>query len=215
MSFFIAAPLHKRRKSGRKRSDVPHSQSCDVSFHKATRVFKSKAISAKIAGPVESMPDISREMSDSHQPKLQPVKYNLSLMITRQDFSRNSALRSWLLVNGRKLKGRPLDSLGRECYVFSLSTSDGCPIKGIVQSRVPASSTSNHDTSRPARHVNTGSKPSRMRNANGMPNSEEIDRAEAESCGVTPIKRGFESDSAFQRRSERHERARYGRSQFE
>lgn len=215
MPLYITAPLHKRRKSGRKRSDVQRSQTCDVSFHKATRVLKSKAVSARVVGPVESMPDISREMSDSHCGKLQPVKYKLSLTVTRQDFSRNSALRSWLLINGRKLKGRPLDSLGRECYVFSLATAEGCPVKGVIQSRVPMSSTSNHDTLRPARHVNTGSKPSRMRNTTGMPNPEEIDRAEAESCGVRPIKRGMESDSAFQRRSEMHERARYGRSSFD
>lgn len=215
MSLYITTPLHKRRKSSRKRSDVQRSQSCDIRFNKSSGKVSFGSASSVVDASGTDLPDISREMSDSHEPKLQAIKYKLSLTVTRQEFSRNSALRAWLLINGRKLKGRPLDSLGRECYVFSLITAEGCPVKGIVQARVPMSSTSNHDTLRPARHVNTGSKPSRMRNTNGMPNLEEIDRAEAESCGVRPIKRGMESDSAFQRRSEMHERARYGRSQFD
>jgi len=66
-----------------------------------------------------------------------------------------------------------------------------------------------------ARFVNTGSKPSRTRRIDGMPTREEIDRAEAESCGIVPLKRGLESDDAYQRRSERHERDRYRRSNFD
>lgn len=65
------------------------------------------------------------------------------------------------------------------------------------------------------RFRNTGSKPSRTRNVTGNPSREEIDRAEADLNGVTPLKRGLESDDAYQRRSERHERDRYRRSNFD
>lgn len=69
--------------------------------------------------------------------------------------------------------------------------------------------------SQAAKFRNTGSKPSRTRFVSGNASREEIDRREAASKGVTPIKRGLESDEAYSRRSERHERARYGRSRFD
>lgn len=221
MPVFIRAPSHKKRKSSKRRIDVERSQSHQRTFIKSSRVLVSGNVTAKLDSSVnlDELPDIVREMTDSHKPGRVPVRYKLSLTIARLTLSRDRILREWLLSHARKLKGRTADNSGRECYTFSIIDASDCPrLHLLVQAREPMKSTS--ATVREMRAglaygINTGSKPSRTRRIDGMPSREEIDRAEAESCGIVPLKRGLESDNAYQRRSERHEVARYRRSQFD
>lgn len=221
MPLFITAPSHKRRKSSKRRIDVERSQSHQCTFVKSSRVLIVGDIKAKLdqSSDLSDLPDIVREMTDAHKPERVPVRYKLSLTISRLSLSRDRALREWLLTHARKLKGRSADSSGRECYTFSVFDASDCPRQHLlVQTREPMKSTSasfREMRAGSAYGLNTGSKPSRTRRIDGLPSREEIDRSEAESCGIVPLKRGLESDDQYARRSERHERDRYRRSNFD
>jgi hypothetical protein len=194
----IHAPKHKRRHSSKKRVDVPNSQGIQREFVKSTRSIRNGNIRANVSGNIDSMPDIVREMSEEHRPKLVPVKYSLRLIVKRREFSRNDRLRAWLLINGRKLKGRELD-----LYVFSIKTDVDCPCPHLIkQHRVamPSTSATPRDMEVDGKLVNTGSRPSRMRCVSGLPTREEIDRREAASDGQLPPIRGLESDDDYGKR---------------